>query len=231
MQYDKNMILGISLCFVPLVFAVVIFSLTKKLHLTHQLIAVLLGLVAVVPISFIQFFIPDLSFFFRSPILFSIIQSLILYGLIEEVLKTALVLPLPHKNYSCLEFLMLSFVMGLALGCFESVVYFFDHLQTAKSRGAELLYLPIFLRIFTSDIIHLTCTGLSGLFIWSCRVREDDKKGGPKFSILITAVLLHGFYDFFAGFTNNLRWFSAAVILLALVECRIKYTSLQNSEK
>ena len=93
------------------------------------------------------------------------------------------------------------------------------------------MYLPIFLRIFTSDIIHLTCTGLSGLFIWSCRVREDDKKGGPKFSILITAVLLHGFYDFFAGFTNNLRWFSAAVILLALVECRIKYTSLQNSEK
>jgi len=223
------MIIGIILCFIPLILAVLILTITKKLKFTHQLLAVLFGLIAVVPISFLQFFIPDLSGLFKSPILFSIIQSLLLYGLIEETLKTALILPLPHKNYSCLNFLLLSFVMGLALGCFESVVYFFDHMQTAKAKGAQLLFLPIFLRIFTSDIIHVSCTGLGGLFIWSCR-NECGGKKSPRISILITAILLHGFYDFFAGFTSQLRWFSAAVILLALVECRIKYTSLQGKE-
>lgn len=222
------MILGIVICFLPLIISILILTLTKKLRLTHQLIAVLLGLVAVLPISFIQFFIPDLSGFFKSPILFSIIQSLILYGLIEEVFKTLLILPLPHKNYSCLEFLLLSFVMGLALGCFESVVYFFDHFQKAVNKGAELLFVPIFLRIFTSDVIHLTCTGLGGLFIWSCRGNAGGAgqlavgaRPKARLSILITAILLHGFYDFFAGFTSGIRWFSAAVILLAIVECRI----------
>ena len=232
-MYDKNMnvYFGITICFVPLIISLVVFSVTKKLRITHQLLAILLGLLAVLPISFIQYFIPDLSGFFNSPILFSIIQSLILYGLIEEALKTALLLPLPYKDYSCLNFLLLSFVMGLALGCFESVVYFFDHLQNAKAKGAELLFRPIFLRIFTSDIIHLTCTGLGGLFIWSCRGGANESlRKGPRFSILITAILLHGFYDFFAGFTNGLRWFSGAVVLLAIVECRIKYTSLQSGE-
>ncbi len=260
------MTLGIIICFIPLLIAVLIFSLTKTLRLTHQLIAILLGLLAVIPISFIQFFIPDLSGLFRSPILFSIIQSMILYGLIEEILKTTLIVPLPHKNMTCLNFLLLSFLMGLALGCFESVVYFFDHLQNAKAKGAQLLYTPIYLRIFTSDIIHLTCTGLGGLFIWTCRNSGQNAgaagsvtgaggvtgaagagagslAGGsgslaagsrgrpsPRLSILITAILLHGFYDFFAGFTNNLRWFSGAVVLLAIAECRIKYMALQNNE-
>ncbi|MCR4579088.1 MAG: PrsW family intramembrane metalloprotease [Treponema sp.] len=223
------MIIGIILCFIPLIIALLVFTLTKRLKFTHQLLAILFGLVAVIPISFLQFFIPDLSGLFKSPILFSIIRSLILYGLIEEALKTALILPLPHKTYSCFNFLMLAFLMGLALGCFESVVYFFDHMQTAKAKGAQLLFLPIFLRIFTSDIIHVTCTGLGGLFIWSCRNVYGGKKS-PRISILITAILLHGFYDFFAGFNNNLRWFSAAVILLAIMECRIKYTALSGDE-
>lgn len=225
------MILGIIICFIPLLLAVLILSLTKKVRFTHQLVAILLGLLAVIPISFIQFFIPDFSGLFHSPILFSLLQSIILYGLIEEAFKTALIVPLPHKNMTCLNFLLISFVMGLALGCFESVVYFFDHLQKARNKGADLLFTQIFLRIFTSDIIHLTCTGLGGLFIWSCRAgRESCGRKRGRFSILITAILVHGFYDFFAGFTNGLRWFSGAVVLLAIAECRIKYMSLQGDE-
>lgn len=218
------MIFGIFLCFLPLIFLVVIFSVTKKLRLSHQVLAVVLGLAAVIPISLIQFFIPDFSGFFRSPVLSSILKCLLLYGLIEECLKAAFILPLPRKNCTCFQFLLLSFVFGLALGCFESVVYFFDHLQKAWSRGAQLLFFPIFLRIFTADVIHLACAGLGGLFVWSCRTKSRP-------SILITAVLIHGFYDFFAGFTSPLRWFSAAVILLAVAECRIKYVSLQNDGK
>ena len=41
--------MGIVLCFVPLILAIVFFSTCFKLKLTHQLIAVLLGLAAVLP--------------------------------------------------------------------------------------------------------------------------------------------------------------------------------------
>ncbi|MCI6892166.1 MAG: PrsW family intramembrane metalloprotease [Treponema sp.] len=216
---------GIALCFVPLIIAVLFFTLVFKLKISHQLIAVLLGLVAVLPISFIQYFLPEIPFFTNAPLVKTLLKSLILYGLVEELLKLLLAYPLPHKNYTSLNFLLLAFVMGLALGCFESVVYYFEHLQSAHAKGAQILYGMIATRIFSSDLIHMCCMGLSGLFIFSSRM----KKG--KISCFIFAVLLHGIYDFFVGFPNNLKWFSIVVVLLTIAECRIKYVSLQDSEK
>ena len=221
--------MGIALCFVPLILAIVIFTTGYKLKLTHQLIAVFLGLIAVLPISFIQFFLPELPGNGFSPILHALLKSLLLYGLVEELFKTLILIFLPKKNLTeaceSREFLQLAFVAGLALGCFESVVYYFDHLQIANSRGATLLYGQIAVRIFTSDIIHMMCTGLCGLFIYTCRNKPT------RVSFLIVAVLLHGVYDFFAGFAGNIRWFSVAVVLMAIAECRIKYTSLQNNDE
>ena len=216
--------IGIILCFVPLIFAFLIFAAGFKLKLTHLLIAVLLGLVAVLPISFIQYFMPALPGLPISAVVRALLKSLLLYGLVEEAIKTLALLPVPHKNESRLNFLLLAFTAGLSLGCFESVVYYFDHLQIANSRGATLLYGQIAVRIFTSDIIHMMCTGLCGLFLFSCRNKPRH------ISCLITAVILHGVYDFFAGFSGNLRWFSVAVVLMAIAECRIKYISLQNDE-
>ena len=221
--------MGIALCFVPLILVIVIFTTGYKLKLTHQLIAVFLGLIAVLPISLIQFFLPELPGVGFSPILHALLKSLLLYGLIEELFKTLILIFLPHKSLSegeeSREFLQLAFVAGLALGCFESVVYYFDHLQIANSRGATLLYGQIAVRIFTSDIIHMMCTGLCGLFIYTCRNKPS------RISFLIIAVLLHGVYDFFAGFAGNIRWFSVAVVLMSIAECRIKYTSLQNNDE
>ena len=223
--------MGIALCFVPLIAAIVIFSAGLKLKITHQLIAVLLGLAAVLPISFIQYFMPAIPGLNISPVLRALLKSILLYGLVEEVFKTLVLLPLPHKIYDSdksengrLQFLLLAFTAGLSLGCFESVVYYFDHLQIANNRGATLLYGQIGVRIFTADIIHMTCTGLCGLFVYSCRNKPC------RISCLIAAILLHGVYDFFAGFSGGLRWFSVAVVLMAIAECRIKYTSLQNDE-
>ena len=220
--------MGLILCFVPLILVIALFTFVYKLKLIYQLIAVFLGLIAVLPISFIQFFLPELPGVGFSPILHALLKSLLLYGLIEELFKTLILIFLPHKNLSesteARDFLQLAFVAGLALGCFESVVYYFDHLQIANSRGATLLYGQIAVRIFTSDIIHMCCTGLCGLFLFSCRNKPRH------ISCLITAVILHGVYDFFAGFSGNLRWFSVAVVLMAIAECRIKYISLQNDE-
>ena len=178
-----------------------------------------------------MYFIPSISGIVLSPVLRALLKSIFLYGLVEEVLKTIILLPLPHKMYDSTEgcgrqtFLLLAFVAGLSLGCFESVVYYFDHLQMANSRGATLLYGQIAVRIFTSDVIHMMCTGLCGLFVYSCRNKPRHV------SCLVAAILLHGFYDFFAGFSGNMRWFSIAVVLMTIAECRIKYTSFENNDK
>lgn len=219
--------MGIALCFLPLILAIVIITLGFKIKLTHQLIACLIGLIAVLPISFIQYFLPELPIIEFSPVLRALLKSILLYGLVEELLKMVALFPLPHKEYTALNTMLLAFVMGLALGCFESVVYYFDHLQIANSRGAQLLYGQIALRIFTSDLIHMACTGLSGLFVFTCR----DKEQKSKVSFFVAAVMLHGVYDFFAGFSGSIKWFSAVVVLLAIAECRIKYVSLQKNEK
>jgi len=227
---------GIALCFLPLILAILIFSTALKLKLLHQLIAVLLGLAAVLPISVIQYFMPAIPGLNLSLVLRALLKSLLLYGLVEELFKTLVIFILPHKLYDSdlendasengrLSFLLLAFVTGLSLGCFESVVYYFDHLQIANSRGATLLYGQIAVRIFTADIIHMTCTGLCGLFVYSCRNKPRH------LSCLIGAIFLHGIYDFFAGFSNGLRWFALAVVLMSIAECRIKYTSLKNVDK
>ena len=217
--------MAIIFCFIPIIVAIIIISIKAKIKATHTLLACLFGLIAVLPISFLQFFIPGFEHYFTSVVLYSLLKSFVLYGLIEEILKMVLLLPLPHKNYSVKNFLLLSFIMGLSLACFESLVYFLEHLQTAASRGADLLYFQIFLRIFTTDIIHMVCTGLAGLFVFS--VRNKVKKVSP----LIWAVVLHGLYDFFAGFNSNFKYFSIAVLLLAIIECRIKYLDLAKLEE
>ena len=79
--------MGIVLCFVPLILAIVIFSTAFKLRLTHQLIAVLLGLAAVLPISFIQYFMPAIPGLPLSPVVRALLKSILLYGLVEEAIK------------------------------------------------------------------------------------------------------------------------------------------------
>ena len=212
----------IALCFIPLIVCFVLYTFLFKIRITTQLIAILLGLLAVFPISIIQYVLPPFDLIFQNPVLKILIKSILIYGLIEELVKLIFLFPIPYKNLSELDFLLLTFLMGLTLGCFESVVYFLDHLQLAVSRGATLLLSQIFTRIFTSDMIHMSCTGLCGLFLFSCRNKPS------KVSVFLTAVILHGVYDFFAGFQNNLRYFSFVVIILAFIECRNKYISLQN---
>ena len=219
------------LCFVPLLFAFCLFTFIFKLKISHQLLAVLLGLAIVFPISVIQYVVPTTNVFQNMPIVGTMLKSLIIYGLVEELFKTIVLVPVLStksikEEYSALQLLFLSFLLGLSLACFESLVYLFDRLQIANNKGAQLLYHHIFLRIFTSDLIHMSCAGLCGLFVISKRYNNNKSK----ISYLFLAILLHGIYDFFAGFQNNLKYFSYLVVLLALIECRVKYTALTKKE-
>lgn len=219
------------LCFVPLLFAFCLFTFVFKLKISHQLLAILLGLAIVFPISVIQYVVPTTNVFQNMPIVGTMLKSLIIYGLVEELFKTIVLVPVLStksikEEYSVIQLLFLSFLLGLSLACFESLVYLFDRLQIANNKGAQLLYHHIFLRIFTSDLIHMSCAGLCGLFVISKRFNNNKSK----ISYLFLAILLHGIYDFFAGFQNNLKYFSYFVVLLALIECRVKYTALTKKE-
>lgn len=224
-QLIIKLVVEIICCFLPLVVLVLVSKLHFKLELKYQFVAILLGLIAVLPIALIQYKIPDLRIASVHPVLYSLLKSLILYGLLEEVIKMAFLIPLPHKKLNEFNFLLLSFVMGLALGCFESVAYFLDYSLKATNRGATLLYGQIFLRIFTADIIHMCCTGLCGLFLFS--IRQKNKK----IIIIIFAILIHGIYDFFAGYNNILRAFSYLAVLLSIIECRVKYSALKDGSE
>lgn len=219
------------LCFVPLLFAFWIFTFVFKLKISHQLLAMLLGLAIVFPISVIQYVVPTTNVFQNMPIVGTMLKSLLIYGLIEELFKSFVLIPVlssksVKEDYSPLQMLFLAFLLGLSLGCFESLVYLFDRLQIANNRGAQVLYHLVFLRIFTTDLIHMACAGLCGLFVISKRYNNQKLKN----SYLFLAILLHGIYDFFAGFQNNLKYFSFLVVLLAIIECRVKYTSLTKTE-
>ncbi|MBQ8211200.1 MAG: PrsW family intramembrane metalloprotease [Treponema sp.] len=219
------------LCFVPLLFAFCLFTFIFKLKISHQLLAILLGLAIVFPISVIQYVVPTTNVFQNMPIVGTMLKSLIIYGLVEELFKTIVLVPVLStksikEEYSAIQLLFLSFLLGLSLACFESLVYLFDRLQIANNKGAQLLYHHIFLRIFTSDLIHMSCAGLCGLFVISKRYNNNKSK----ISYLFLAILLHGIYDFFAGFQNNLKYLSYFVVLLALIECRVKYTALTKKE-
>ena len=217
--------LPILICFIPVIFCFLIFK-KFEIKAIHLFAAIMLGLVAILPISFLQFWIPTPKTISINPVIHSLLKSLIIFGLIEEAFKALLIWPLPGKSEEKpLKFMLLSFMFGISLGCFESVVYFLDKLQIAYSKGGTILYLQIFIRLFSSDVIHMTCAGLGGLFVYTA----VNKK--PKFQFFIYAFFLHGMYDFFAAFQNNLRWFAIPVILLAIIECRIKYTALVPSEE
>ena len=44
------------------------------------------------------------------------------------------------------------------------------------------------------------------------------------------SILIHGIYDFFAGFQGGFKIFSIFVVLLAIIECRVKYKLLTEDE-
>ena len=53
-----------------------------------------------------------------------------------------------------------------------------------------------------------------------------ERDGGKKVPLVmpfVLAVVLHGIYNFFAGFNGLFWWFSVVAILMAALECRIWY--------
>lgn len=219
MNMDLNVYAPMLLCLVPLVATFLLLAiLLPGISVLREFLAVLAGLLAFVPIVILQFLFLGgrLELFMRTNLFLSIIHSLVFFGLIEEVAKTASLLVLKARGENLRNFFAYSILAGMALGCFESVVYLLTALGTRPQDPTGFLRM-IFLRMGSALVIHALCAGLGGLCVfYSKNIRRN-------FSPLVFAIVIHGIYDFFAAFASSLKYFSVAVILLGVLECRIFY--------
>ncbi|MFA6856662.1 MAG: PrsW family glutamic-type intramembrane protease [Treponema sp.] len=221
-----NIYAALALCFVPYAVVFLLLKFLGKEKITVELLATLSGLLSVLPITFLQFYIGGFPFFNKSSWSGQLFKTILFNGFVEEVLKMLVMFVLfllLKKKLTLANFFGCAILCGLSLGCFESAVYFLQHLQHANNVGAYLVYEEIFMRMFTADFVHMFCAGLSGLFIWSVRQHKAD------ILAIIYAVLLHGLYNFFILY-DSYFWFAIAAVLFAAIQCRLRYT-IQAAEK
>nr|WP_180487193.1 PrsW family glutamic-type intramembrane protease [Treponema socranskii] len=202
-----NIYAALALCFVP--FFVMFSAIRRFAHvgIIVMLYAALLGLLAVAPISILQFYAADIPFLHSDHWITQLLRAILFNGFIEEFIKIIFILFLPSKRLSLGKFFLCACICGMSLGCFESAIYFLQHLQQANTIGAHLIYVQMFERMFTSDAVHALCAGLGGLFIRSVKRMRID------IAAVLFAPLLHGLYDFFALY-DDFKRFSVAAILL-----------------
>ena len=215
-------LLGISFIPAALFFALSVI-LNKNLKIRYCFLSVLLALLTVIPTSFVQFYVLNLPLFTSYTFASVMITAVFFNGLIEESMKMLFSCLIPQKNQVLSAFFCCIVLYGLTVGGFESVVYIVKKFQEIQGQGGKELVIQLLLkRIFSAQAIHVFCAALSGLYIWNFR---HHKKNIMPF---IYAVLLHGIYNFFAGFSSNFHWLSMVVILFAAVETRIFYLSAKN---
>ena len=212
-------LLGISFIPAAIFFALAVI-LNKNLKIRYCVSSCILALLTVIPASLIQFYILSLPIFTAYTFASVMITTILFNGLIEESMKMFFMCLIPQKNQILSAFFCCVILYGLTVGGFESVVYIVRKFQEIQGQGGKELVLGLLMnRIFSAQMIHVFCSGLSGLYIWNFR---RHKKNIMPF---IYAVLLHGIYNFFAGFTSGFHWLSLVAILFAAVETRIFYVS------
>lgn len=183
--------------------------LVDKFSVPKGLLAVLLGVIVVIPAVFVQYMSDSILNIKESSLAAVLLRCLVINGLIEETVKMGALFCIPSKKLSPLAFVTCGILAGLSFSSFESLMY--------MSNG-----MPLELRLLTSFVIHGACTGLSAIFVYS--VKQKDFYIFP----FIVAVCCHGVFNYFAGFkTASLFFgFSIIVVLVSVAECRIRYRTL-----
>lgn len=217
-----NVYAPIILCFVPFVTVFILFKiLVEGISVAKEFIATLAGLLALLPITLFQFLLSRPIGSLPAKALLILLYSIIFYGLIEEFFKALLLLIMGSKGENLKCWLCYSILAGLILGCFETVIYILP--QTKAIAPAWILQV-VRERIWSALIVHSFCAALGGMTVYYAKnIRRN-------FAPLIYAVLIHGVYDFFVAWEAPLKYFSVAVILLAIMECRIFYTRIQEEQ-
>ena len=206
-----NLFASIGICLVPLFLLSLVFLLCiKKLSSLHLLFSILLGFLAIIPVTVIQFFLMKLPIFTAENLLSVFVITFVFNGLIEESLKMTSGFFLPFKKMTFGSFVACGIIIGCAFGTFENIVYL-----VSGAKNISLIF-------FTSLILHSCCSGLSAIYVWSFKNKE------PKIFCFILAVLLHGLYNFFAG-SEKFWWFSIITIIYAAVRLKFSFDRIYQS--
>lgn len=206
-----NLFASIGICLVPLFLVCIVFLICiKKLSPLHLLFSLLLGFLAIIPVTIIQYFLFDLPIFIN-PSLFSVfVLTFIFNGLIEETFKMSTSIFLPVKKMTFGSFVACGFLIGCAFGSFENIVYLIAGVKN------------ISLRFFTSLLLHSSCGALSSIYIFSF------KQKNPHISCFIMAILLHGIYNFFAS-SEKFWWFSIIALIYSFVKLKFSFDRFNQS--
>ncbi|MDR3312355.1 MAG: hypothetical protein LBS64_04400 [Spirochaetaceae bacterium] len=205
--------LSLVLCFVPSVAVGMVCALRKTLRWQEVLLAAATGLVVFVPIILLQFLTGGLPLFKSRALISVLFRALVFNGVIEETIKMlGIALLGAGRKKSLAAGTAQAAVAGLVLGGFETAAYFIAG------------YRNILLRLCTAVVIHCEGAVLSSFSVRSGAV------GRRCWRSFVLAILIHGVYNFFAGFAPPIRWFSVAAILLGALECRIAYRKLAGKD-
>lgn len=208
-----NLLASIGICFIPLILlTAILLAFIKKFRVLHAFFGILLGLIAIVPIAIIQLIVLRLPVFSSATMISLLVTTFIFNGLIEETIKMICLFLLPGKKMDLSDFICSSFIAGISLATFEAVIYLIGGSQ------------DIGLRLFTAVFIHGFCAALSGIYVWT--FKHKQAKIGP----FVLAVFLHGLYNFFAGLSGSLWWFSIICIIYAAIRVKFYYSRLTSTE-
>ena len=213
----------LGLSFLPLVVLLYVSAVkVSGFRLYHALWAGAAGFAALVPVIALQF-ISERIFPFNASSLWAVFfGTLLLNGLIEEGSKAFFLFLIPLKHLPRSVSLAAALIAGTTAGAFEALVYCI----------ADTNY--SILRLCTALVLHALCAGLSCFFVLSVKeAREKNKQSTARAHYRVrlmpffTAVFCHGIYNFFAGFTGFLWYFSLFALLFALIRVRFYYTDIQ----
>lgn len=213
-----DILVPIILCFIPFITVLLLLKiLVDGISIIKELFICSIILIAVIPVSVLQFFFGPWMPLTNVGASSVLIRAVILFGLIEEGIKCSTLLLFPVKKIDSKKMFWYSLLAGLFFGSFESVIYVLHAIQNASSRG-ELLLNMIYIRSFTSLLVHGFAAGMLGLFVYTFKKTKKVMLGA-----VLSPIILHGIYDFFAIMNAPLNYFSYVTILLLLVECRVYY--------
>lgn len=188
------------LCFSPLIVleSIILLRGGKNKMLKVQA-AVLTGFIVLIPITFFQTFIlkfPSISKLSTS-FFGSLFFSLFINGFFEEIAKSSAASFFVDNSKKWT--VIFCIIIGLSFGCMETVVYTI-HVGHV-----------VFLRLFTTVLLHGACTAIASKF------SENLHSGAIKGKYLLTAIFLHGFYNFFTQFPLPLNLFAYFCIATAVL--------------
>lgn len=162
------------------------------------------------PVQKLYAFTSDPSFWYR------MLGFIVGVGIVEESVKALPVYFFIYRkklDYKPSTYAFIGALSGLAFGASEAVVYSFvyasDHANQMISYG-DYLVVQI-LRLVSLPLLHALWAGIAGYFIGLARANQKIPRALMVVGIGIS-VLLHGFYDLFAG-----NWLGVLIGTLSLI--------------